>query len=121
VIADRRYGLAPNASAHPSDDAYWQDSRASAVSRIDVPVLGCQSWQDGVVSSRATEAVLRRLQPRDHVVHRHERRPRIVRFQRPAHDDGELLPALRGRRAQRVAADTAGEQALLPPASHPAL
>jgi uncharacterized protein len=55
VTADRRYALARNAVLHPADDAYWQDSPANAVRRIDVPVLGCQSWQDGVVSSRATE------------------------------------------------------------------
>jgi predicted acyl esterase len=55
VPANRRYALAANAARYPSDDAYWQDSPANAVSKIDVPVLGCQSWQDGVVSSRATE------------------------------------------------------------------
>lgn len=49
------YSLAPNALAHPFDDAYWQASPASGISRIDVPVLGCQSWQDGIASSRATE------------------------------------------------------------------
>ncbi len=55
VKANRRYSLAPNALAHPFDDAYWQASPASGISRIDVPVLGCQSWQDGIASSRATE------------------------------------------------------------------
>jgi predicted acyl esterase len=55
VKANRRYSLASSALAHPFDDAYWQASPASAISRIDVPVLGCQSWQDGIASSQATE------------------------------------------------------------------
>ena len=55
VKANRRYSLAANALAHPFDDAYWQASPASGISRIDVPVLGCQSWQDGIASSQATE------------------------------------------------------------------
>lgn len=55
VKANRRYSIATNMLAHPFDDAYWQASPASGISRIDIPVLGCQSWQDGLVSSRATE------------------------------------------------------------------
>ena len=55
VKANRRYSLAASALAHPFDDAYWQASPASGISRIDVPVLGCQSWQDGIASSQATE------------------------------------------------------------------
>jgi uncharacterized protein len=55
VQANRQYSIAANMLAHPFDDAYWQDSLTASVSRVNVPVLGCQSWQDGVVSSRATE------------------------------------------------------------------
>lgn len=55
VPLNRRYSIAVNSRAHPFADAYWQTSPMARVSRIDVPVLGCQSWQDGLVSSRATE------------------------------------------------------------------
>jgi hypothetical protein len=55
VPLNRRYSLAPNTLAHPFDDAYYQASPATRLNRIDVPVLGCESWQDGLVSSRATE------------------------------------------------------------------
>ena len=55
VQANRRYSIASNMLAHPFDDAYWQPSPGAHLSRIDVPVLGCQSWQDGLVSSRAAE------------------------------------------------------------------
>jgi len=56
VIANRPYSIAANALASPFDeDSYWQAAPVSRLSRIDIPVLGCQSWQDGEVSSRATE------------------------------------------------------------------
>jgi uncharacterized protein len=55
VPLNRKYSIARNASAHPFDDSYWQTAPASRLGRIDVPILGCQSWQDGVVSSRAAE------------------------------------------------------------------
>src|SRR5215472_14585926 len=55
VPLNRKYSIAPNMLAHPFDDSYYQAAPASRISRIDVPVLGCQSWQDGLVSSRATE------------------------------------------------------------------
>jgi uncharacterized protein len=55
VVANRQYSFAANALANPFDDAYWQTAPASVINRIDVPVLGCQSWQDGLVSSRAIE------------------------------------------------------------------
>ena len=55
VPPNRKYSMARNAPAHPFDDGYWQTTPASGGGRIDVPILGCQSWQDGVVSSRATE------------------------------------------------------------------
>jgi putative CocE/NonD family hydrolase len=55
VQANKKYTLAANALAHPFDDAYWKASPASGIGRINVPVLGCQSWQDGVASSRAAE------------------------------------------------------------------
>lgn len=55
VQANKQYSLAPNMLAHPFDDAYWQAEPGAQLSRIDIPVLGCESWQDGLVSSRATE------------------------------------------------------------------
>lgn len=55
LAPDKRDSLALNAPLHPSDDSYWQTSAGEYISRIQVPVLGCQSWQDGLVSSRATE------------------------------------------------------------------
>ncbi len=44
--------------AHPFDDSYYADTPARSIARIDVPVLGCQGWQDGSVNSRATEIYL---------------------------------------------------------------
>ena len=41
---------------------YWHASPAEYIRRIDVPVLGCQSWQDGMVSSRATELYYEHIQ-----------------------------------------------------------
>jgi len=55
VPANIPYSIATNSKLHPYDDAYWQTSPGEFADRIDVPVLGCQSWQDGLVSSRATE------------------------------------------------------------------
>jgi predicted acyl esterase len=55
VPLNRKYSIAPNMLAHPFDDSYWQTTPAARIGRIDIPVLGCQSWQDGLVSSRATE------------------------------------------------------------------
>jgi putative CocE/NonD family hydrolase len=55
VTANRQHSIAPNMLANPFDNAYWQTSPASGIRRIDIPVLGCQSWQDGITSSRATE------------------------------------------------------------------
>src|SRR5215472_11704745 len=55
VPRNQKYSIAPNMLAHPFDDRYYQAAPASRISRIDIPVLGCQSWQDGLVSSRATE------------------------------------------------------------------
>lgn len=55
VRLNQKYSIARNMLVHPFDDRYWQTSPGSRIGRIDVPVLGCQSWQDGLVSSRATE------------------------------------------------------------------
>jgi predicted acyl esterase len=55
VTLNRRYSIARDAPAHPFDDGYWQASPQEHAGRIDIPILGCQSWQDGLVSSRATE------------------------------------------------------------------
>jgi uncharacterized protein len=64
VLANRPYALDLGTRQHPFDDQYWQDSPAGVAGRIDVPVLGCQSWQDGVVSSRATELYASGFRPR---------------------------------------------------------
>jgi uncharacterized protein len=47
--------VAINALQHPFDDAFWQahDPGANA-SKIDIPVLGCYTWQDDEVSSRGS-------------------------------------------------------------------
>src|SRR5215469_8563297 len=55
VPLNQKYSIAPNMLVHPFDDRYYQAAPGSRVSRVDIPVLGCQSWQDGLVSSRATE------------------------------------------------------------------
>jgi uncharacterized protein len=55
VPLNRKYILSRGALANPFDDAYWHTSPAEYLNRIDVPILGCQSWQDGAVGSRATE------------------------------------------------------------------
>jgi uncharacterized protein len=55
VRLNRRYSIAANARANPFDDAYYGASPGEHIDRIDLPILGCQSWQDGLVSSRATE------------------------------------------------------------------
>jgi uncharacterized protein len=64
VPANRKYGIATNMPAHPFDDSYWQAAPASRAGRIDIPILGCQSWQDGVVSSRATELYQNTFNPK---------------------------------------------------------
>lgn len=64
VMLNRKYSIARNMPAHPFDDGYWQDTPASRLGRIDVPILGCQSWQDGAVSSRATELYENTFNPR---------------------------------------------------------
>jgi uncharacterized protein len=55
VRANPPYSIGRNSLANPFDDGYWQTAPGSRLNRIGVPILGCQSWQDGVVSSRATE------------------------------------------------------------------
>jgi putative CocE/NonD family hydrolase len=55
VRANPRYSIGRIAPLNPFDDAYWLTAPESALNRIDMPILGCQSWQDGIVSSRATE------------------------------------------------------------------
>jgi CheY-like chemotaxis protein len=55
VRANWRYSIGKNAPANPFDDSYWHAAPGSRLNRIEVSILGCQSWQDGVVSSRATE------------------------------------------------------------------
>jgi putative CocE/NonD family hydrolase len=49
---------AVNFPAHPFDDSYYADTPARQLTQINVPVLGCQGWQDGSVNSRATEIYL---------------------------------------------------------------
>jgi uncharacterized protein len=55
VGPDKKYVLSVNSAANPFYDAYWDSSPIGQISRIDIPVLGCQSWQDGLVGSRSTE------------------------------------------------------------------
>ena len=43
------------AAANPYADSFWQHGPGEHISQVDLPVLGCQSWQDGQVSSGATE------------------------------------------------------------------
>lgn len=64
VPLNRRYSIARNAPAHPFDDSYWQTAPAEHLGRVDVPILGCQSWQDGLVSSRAMELYYDTFSPR---------------------------------------------------------
>lgn len=64
VPLNRKYSIARNMPAHPFDDGYWQATPASRLGRIDVPVLGCQSWQDGVASSRPMELYENTFSPR---------------------------------------------------------
>jgi predicted acyl esterase len=64
VPLNRRYSIARNAPRHPFDDSYWQTAPAERLDRVDVPILGCQSWQDGLVSSRATELYNDTFNPR---------------------------------------------------------
>jgi uncharacterized protein len=64
VPLNRKYSIARNMPAHPFDDSYWQATPASRLGRIEVPILGCQSWQDGAVSSRAMELYENTLNPR---------------------------------------------------------
>lgn len=55
--------IAIQALQHPYDDAFWQARRPGAnVSKIDVPVLGCVTWQDDEVSSRGS-SYLAQLDP----------------------------------------------------------
>jgi predicted acyl esterase len=55
VPLNRRYSIVRTSAANPFYDSYWQATPSERLSRIDVPILGCQSWQDGLVSSRAME------------------------------------------------------------------
>ena len=55
VGPNKKYDLATNSAANPFDDSYWATSPIEHIGRIDVPILGCQSWQDGAVGSRAME------------------------------------------------------------------
>jgi predicted acyl esterase len=55
VAPNRRYSIARTSPASPFYDSYWQATPSEHLSRIKVPIFGCQSWQDGLVSSRAME------------------------------------------------------------------
>jgi putative CocE/NonD family hydrolase len=54
---------AVNMPQHPFVDGYWSNDPSHFVNTIDVPALGCQAWQDGDVSSRATELYMSRFNP----------------------------------------------------------
>jgi putative CocE/NonD family hydrolase len=64
VPLNRRYAINRNAVANPFEDSYWRTSPGEHARRIDIPILGCQSWQDGVVSSRATELYYDTFKPK---------------------------------------------------------
>jgi predicted acyl esterase len=55
IPANKKYDIATNAAANPFYDGYYQTGPDERISRIDVPVLGCEACRDGLVSSRATE------------------------------------------------------------------
>ncbi|MHB8512135.1 MAG: CocE/NonD family hydrolase, partial [Actinomycetota bacterium] len=51
-------------AAHPFNDEFWTTRQPGAgVATIDVPVLGCVSWQDDAVSSRQGDSWYDRLDP----------------------------------------------------------
>lgn len=53
-----------NAVQHQWDDSYWQSKEVGrAAARIDVPTLGCLSWQDDEVGSRPGWSLFRRIRP----------------------------------------------------------
>jgi putative CocE/NonD family hydrolase len=54
---------AVNMPQHPFLDSYWSNDPQRFVNDVHVPVLGCQAWQDGDVSSRATELYMSRFNP----------------------------------------------------------
>ena len=49
---------------HPWFDSYWQSKQVGdAATRINVPVLGCVTWQDDEVGSRPAWTLFRRIAP----------------------------------------------------------
>jgi uncharacterized protein len=55
VASEPTNNIALEGLQHPYDDNYWQARRPGAnVNRINVPTLGCVTWQDDEVSSRAS-------------------------------------------------------------------
>src|SRR4051812_49594829 len=51
-------------SQHPWFDSYWQSKQVGdAATRINVPVLGCVTWQDDEVGSRPAWTLFRRIAP----------------------------------------------------------
>src|SRR5205823_1582660 len=51
-------------SQHPWFDAYWQPKQiGSTAAQIDVPVLGCLTWQDDEVGSRPAWTFFRNVNP----------------------------------------------------------
>ncbi|HET8616945.1 MAG TPA: CocE/NonD family hydrolase [Actinomycetales bacterium] len=54
VAAEPTHNIALVGLQHPYDDSFWRAREPGAnVDRIDVPVLGCLTWQDDEVSSRS--------------------------------------------------------------------
>jgi uncharacterized protein len=55
LAAEPTDNIAIDALQHPFDDAFWAAHQPGAnAAKIDVPVLGCYTWQDDEVSSRGS-------------------------------------------------------------------
>ena len=58
------YNIALAGLQHPYVDDFWRSKEVGAAARrIDVPVLGCASWQDDEVGSRASWTLFPRIAP----------------------------------------------------------
>jgi uncharacterized protein len=61
---NKEYSIGTNSVANPFYDDYWKTSPIEFISRIDLPLLGCQSWQDGLVGPRSTELYYNTFRPK---------------------------------------------------------
>jgi putative CocE/NonD family hydrolase len=63
LAAESTENVALQALQHPFFDAFWEQHEPGAdAARIDIPVLGCYTWQDDEVSSRGS-SYLSELKP----------------------------------------------------------